>query len=206
MKRRMALGAAVAGLLLVAAAPIPAGAEQAAAAKSRVAWQALLHKGDNSQARSVAIDGDYVSAAGFTTTDKSSPRLTIRTHRLSTGALAWQEVLPGVAVAQQVAAADGIVAVGGFTLSNAQSSGALLRAYDGKTGKLLWKDTAAADRDHQSFVQAVAISKGKVYAAGYIGSCPFFGEPGCTALLTAYDAKTGAKIWEQVSDSAPSPR
>ena len=192
--RRIALSAAIAGLLLAAVAP-----QAADAAPQRVAWQQLLHKGDNAQARSVAIHGDLVTAAGFTTTDKSSPRLTVRTYDLNTGKEIWQDTLSGVSVAQQVAAGDGVVAIGGFTLSNGQSSGFLVRAYDSRTGKLLWEDDKKPDREHQGHAQAIAISGGRVYASGYAGSCPSFSEPGCSAVVRAYDAKTGALAWEAQS-------
>ena len=195
--KRRALGAAVAGLLLVGLAGVPAGATVPGDdAAKRVAWQQLLHKGNNAQARSVAIHGDLVTAAGFTTTDQSSPRMTVRTYDVNTGKQIWHDTLPGVSIAQQVAAADGIVAVAGFTLSNGQLSGFLVRAYDAKTGKMLWADTQSPDRDHQGHATAIAISGGKVYAAGYTGACPFFAEPGCSAILRAYDAKSGAHAWE----------
>lgn len=191
-------GGLVGGQALPAGAAVPGG-NGAPAAPTRVAWQQLHHEGNSAQARAVAIHGDLVTAAGFTTTAKSSPRLGIRTYNANTGRQIWSDALPGVSVAQAVGAGSGVVTVGGFTLSNGQSSGYVVRTYDAKTGKLLWDDTQAADREHQGVAQAVAISGGKVYVGGYIGSCAFLGEPGCSAMLKAYEARTGKLLWEAVA-------
>jgi outer membrane protein assembly factor BamB len=194
--RRTAAGAAFAASVLVAG--LFAGTASAAdpGTAKRLAWQQLLHKGTNAQARSVAIHDGMVTAVGFTTSDLDSPRLTVRTYDLATGKQVWHDQLNGVSIAQQVSAAEGVVAVGGFTLTNGQSSGYQLRVYDGKSGKLLWNDAREGSKDNQSHYQAVTVSGGRVYAAGYVGSCAFYGEPGCSAAVRAYDAKTGKLAWE----------
>jgi outer membrane protein assembly factor BamB len=194
--RRTALGAVLAASVLVGGLfAAPSSAADPGTAK-RLAWQQLLHKGTNAQARSVAIHDGKVTAVGFTTSNLDSPRLTVRTYDLKSGKQVWHDQLNGVSVAQQVAAAEGVVAVGGFTLTNGQSSGYQLRAYDGKTGKLLWADAREGSKENQSHFQAVTVSDGRVYAAGYVGSCAFYGEPGCSAAVGAYDAKTGELAWE----------
>lgn len=198
--RRMALAAAFAASLLVGGVSVPAGAVAPAdSTAKRLAWQQLLHKGTNAQARSVATHDGLVTAVGFTTSALDSPRLTVRTYDGKSGRQLWQDQLSAVSIAQHVSAAEGVVAVGGFTLSNGQSSGYMLRAYDGKSGKLLWSDAREGNRESQSHYQAVTVSGGRVYAAGYMGSCAFYGEPGCSAALRAYDAKTGKLLWEALA-------
>jgi outer membrane protein assembly factor BamB len=190
---RLSLGVAVSALAVAGAVPMSVGA---AAASSRLAWQQLVHSGATSTARSVAIAGDLVTAAGFTSDASSRRHLTVRTSKVSSGALVWSDVLPQAGVLSDVAAGEGAVVAAGFAYGADQASGRFVRAYDAATGRVRWTDAPAAATDEQSAAQTVAIGGGRVYVGGYSGSCTYFGAPGCVATVHAYDAATGAPAWD----------
>jgi glucose dehydrogenase len=140
----------------------------------------------------VFAGGSSVTAAGRT--------FLVRAYDARTGALLWQDEVLGSGAANSVAT-DGARVFAGGRLSRAPGdSDFLLRAYEARTGTVLWQDQI--DEGPAGRVGQLAVRGGRVYAAGFVGSCNEFFDNGgdCDFLVRAYAARTGTLLWSDRHD------
>jgi len=149
-------------------------------------------------AHAVRVEGDMVYVAGTLSGTTGGSSLLVRAHDAETGAVQWQDEVPGAANSydsgnEALAVLGHLLFVGGQTL-NAQTDNPedwMVRAYDAKTGALVWVDQA----DLQAFdsVTALSVGDGRLFAAGYDCDDTLFN---CHLDVRAYDPRTGALRWE----------
>jgi outer membrane protein assembly factor BamB len=133
----------------------------------------------------------------------------VRAYDSRTGELLWQDRFgapdPPFAVQLDrpvtVKAGGGRVFVGGRIRPGPGPSRWFVRAYDAGTGELLWQDTTTLPGQ----ANELALDGGRLVAAGRINrpSGPFLSQQDW--LIRAYDAATGALLWEDLVDKGPSP-
>jgi hypothetical protein len=77
----------------------------------------------------------------------------------------------------------------------------VVRAYTLADGELIWEDRAERGADYES-VRALMLHEDHAIATGFGGSnCfSFTGPSGCDAITRAYNAGTGALLWEDQFD------
>jgi outer membrane protein assembly factor BamB len=116
------------------------------------------------------------------------------------GDLVWEDQVDkagGFDGVNALAVAQGRLCAAGFVTNAAGNVDVLIRAYEAKTGALLWEDQVdEAGLDEAAL--ALSVREGQVFIAGFgtkaAGNNDF--------LVRAYQAKTGALVWEELVDKA----
>jgi PQQ-like domain len=148
----------------------------------------------------LAVRGGQLFAAGFVTNAAGNRDFLVRAYRAKTGVLLWEDQVDQAGGADgtfALAVGAGQVFAAGFGTNTAGTQDFLVRAYDPKSGTLRWED----QRDQAGFndvAEALAVQGGQLFAAGS-------GERGTgnqDFLIRAYDAKSGALLWEDQADKA----
>ena len=175
-------------------------ASTALAAEGRLLWQNRGQGSDfhDGQAQEVAVQGDVAVEAGevcrelyvFPTCDWF-----VRAHEVKTGTTLWEDRLDVEGRydrATRVAVDEERAFVSGWVRSLAQGYDFVVRAYDLRRGRLLWQQ-----RIHRGSVdtaETVRVRAGRVIVGGRLrGASSDF-------ALFAFDARTGDKLWENVTD------
>ena len=178
-------------------------------------WQDVALGPFQSQANSIAIDGDRLVAAGFLISQLSPLNLDwlVRASDTKTGELLWQDVVnKGVSsseMALDLAVSEGRVFAAGtagatcrFDVVHPDNCDALIRAYELESGQLLWEDRF--DDAPLDEYRSVAAKDDLVFATGLgANDCDLSGLPtNCDLLVRAYAAETGQLVWEDQVDAS----
>jgi putative pyrroloquinoline-quinone binding quinoprotein len=164
-------------------------------------WEDQLDRaGFNDVAEALAVQGRQVFAAGSSEPGAGNQDFLVRAYDAKSGAVLWEDQADTAGrndVAFALAVRAGQVFAAGFGTNAAGNQDFLLRAYQAKDGALLWEDQVdQAGFDETAF--ALAVGEGQVFAAGSgqraAGNEDF--------LVRAYDAKSGALLWEDQVDPA----
>jgi outer membrane protein assembly factor BamB len=156
--------------------------------------------GGNDYAWGVAAASDRVFVVGETG-DFSG--LLLRAHDAETGAIEWQQHLPGAqnfTLKDTIAAGRRQVFIGGIDADFRF----MVQAYDAATGELRWDDRVG-DADNIGQVSALAIGGGdddeeRVFVSGVVGCNPTtFVE--CELAIRTYDATRGL-VWQRADPAA----
>jgi outer membrane protein assembly factor BamB len=123
-----------------------------------------------------------------------------RHGRRPPGSLLWEDRVDESLFEQAFssAAGKGRLFVAGFVSASNFRRDFVLRAYDLSTGALLWSDRVDGNQGGDDFAVAVETDGKTVWAAGNITPVSPF--PDRDWLVRAYDAATGAVIWQDVFD------
>jgi len=122
----------------------------------------------------------------------------VRAHDARTGRTLWEDRLNAGAFDRSqsvVIEAGRVFASGWFQVPLAPPRGLfdfVVRSYDLRSGKVLW--TQQIDRGTQDFAEQIAVKDGRVFAVGRVRGAV----SGSDFALFAFDAATGAKLWESV--------
>jgi outer membrane protein assembly factor BamB len=123
----------------------------------------------------------------------ASNALLVRAHDARTGAVAWEEQVPDAMnwYTRSLAAQGDLLFVAGSMLKSPDNLDFMVRAYDAQTGALVWIDQV----DQQVVESATALSAtgDRLFVAGWDCDASFFN---CHDLVRAYDAQTGAFLWQ----------
>jgi hypothetical protein len=201
-----------AAMALFAASPPTPGAnvrvtdDAKKAARSKpgdLLWEDRFDASRYEQAFSVATLNDSVFAAGFTRSASGFGRdFVIRSYDARTGALEWQdqvdkgsdEFASGVVTDKQR------VFVSGTTFIAGHDYDWLLRAYDARSGDLLWENVFDLNgRSDFSRGTALAVGNGIVFLGGYGTKA----DGNADWLVRAYNAASGALVWQDHYESGP---
>jgi hypothetical protein len=164
-------------------------------------WEDRLDRaGFNDVAEALAVWSGRVFAAGSGESAAGDQDFLIRAYHAKTGVLLWEDQTDTAGrndVAYALAVGGGLVFAAGFGTNAAGNQDFLIRAYQATDGALVWEDqTDQAGFDETAF--ALAVGEGQVFAAGSgqraAGNEDF--------LVRAYDAKSGALLWEDQVDPA----
>jgi hypothetical protein len=156
--------------------------------------------GLNDAAFALAVEGGQVFAAGFGTNAAGHQDFLVRAYRVADGALVWEDQLDRAGfndTALALAVGQGRVFAAGSGQRTAGNEDFLVRAYNAKTGALLWEDQVDPVGGFDG-VNALAVEGGRLFAAGFITNAA----GNFDALLRAYEAKSGALLWEDQIDRA----
>jgi outer membrane protein assembly factor BamB len=157
-------------------------------------WEVTVDVGNFDQAFAVAALDDRVFVAGFVGNFEDRDFF-IQAYDARNGTRLWQDQVDNGFndLASGVVAAQKRVFVSGATGSSRPDW--LIRAYDAETGRLLWEDRfdRAGGRDLPR-PRAIAVWKGLLFVAGSADSLSVW-------VVRAYDASTGALVWQDQFDS-----
>jgi outer membrane protein assembly factor BamB len=166
-------------------------------------WQDVYDPADGPDtALDLAVDGGRLYAGGRSVTAAGS-NLLVRAYDARTGAVLWQNEAPsagGFGVVRSIVAKGARVFAAGDIFRAAGDTDYHVRAYDARTGTVLWQDRI--DEGPGDRARHVAVHDGRAYVVGAVGGCSEFFETGgdCDFLLRAYDARTGAVLWQDRLD------
>lgn len=139
---------------------------------------------------------DVVFVAGGGGNASNQPVFLVRAYDASSGSLWWADQRDfGYALAMAADHATfetrGKVFVAGY--------GVFVRAYNAYTGAVLWEDSG---RNVGGWASAITVANGRVFVAGYFfQAMPGNGSSNISgSLVRAYDAVTGALLWENRFD------
>ena len=148
----------------------------------------------------LAVRSGLVFAAGFDTNTAGNRDFLVRAYDAESGTLLWKDQVDKAGAADRafaLAAGAGQVFAGGFSTNAEGNQDFLVRAYNAKTGALLWEDQVDPVGGFDG-VNALAVEGGRLFAAGFITNAA----GNFDALLRAYEAKSGALLWEDQIDRA----
>ena len=169
-------------------------------------WQDQFELARGSErAFAMAVEGERVVVAGT----RSSPftgaplRLIVRAYDVRTGTLLWNDVSFGANNFFVRNAAlvihGGLVFVGGTALNSSRTSfDFMVRAYDLDTGALRWQDVLERGGDPDTVLD-LTVEGDRVFAVGQGGPGGIFNGD---IIVRAYQATTGAVLWEDQFDVA----
>lgn len=149
----------------------------------------------------VAVEGGRVFVSGLGTSVAGAPTdWLVRAYDAQAGVLLWQNQLDRTGredYALAVAVKGGLVFAGGSATNAAGSHDVLVRAYDALTGDLRWEDQFdRAGRFDVVTSQTIAVEGGRLFVGGEAsqanGNADWF--------VRAYDAQTGAFLWQDFFD------
>ncbi len=170
------------------------------AARSNLLWENREHPEPFGAAFAIGAQGNIVVATGdvCTTPEFFACDWFVRAHDTWTGDTLWEDRL-GTANAfdrsQDVTVDAGRVFASGWIFTPAQGFDFVVRAYDLNSGAFLW-DRRVDRGGVNEFAEGVVAHGGRVFAVGRVlgatGSSDF--------ALLAFDARTGAALWESVTD------
>jgi hypothetical protein len=164
-------------------------------------WEDQTDKaGFNDAAYALAVGGGLVFAAGFGTNATGNQDFLVRAYRAADGALVWEDQVEQAGfddTAFALAVGGGRVFAAGSGERAAGNQDFLVRAYEAKSGALRWEDQVdpAAGFDG---VNALAVQGERLFAAGFVTNAA----GNFDVLLRAYEAKSGALLWEDQVDHA----
>ena len=205
----------VAGLMTVIT---PATSTQQSAARKRphgelkklprpdagaLVWEDVHHVSRFQQAFSVATRRGRVFSVGYVVAPGGRDAV-VRANDGEAGALVWQDRVNkgGDEFASGVAADAHRVYVSGATFRPGTGYDWLLRAYHPDTGQLLWESVLDMNGgDDIPRGTALAVADGLVFLAGF--GMNVQGDGDLDYLLRAYDAATGAVVWQDQLDQSP---
>jgi hypothetical protein len=164
-------------------------------------WEDRADKaGLNDAAFALAVEGGQVFAAGFGTNAAGNQDFLIRAYQAKDGALLWEDQVDHAGfddIAFALAVGGGGVFVAGSGERAAGNQDFLVRAYEAKSGALRWEDQVDPAGGFDG-VNALAVEGGRLFAAGFVTNAA----GNFDALLRAYEAKSGALLWEDQVDHA----
>jgi hypothetical protein len=163
-------------------------------------WENLFNRGGDDFTTEVVASGALVFVAGAASAAPIpvQPDFAVRALDAATGALVWQDFydLDGlVDQARGIVVSQNRVYAVGFGRRPVLNDDIVVRAYDAGTGVPLWTDTfdQAGGSDFSTRIAALGP---RVFVAGYaadaLGNTDF--------LVRAFDAGTGALLWQDLSD------
>jgi glucose dehydrogenase len=156
--------------------------------------------GRNDVAFALAVGAGEVFAAGFGTNAAGNQDFLIRAYHATDGALVWEGQVDQAGLddtALALAVGEGQVFAAGSGQRTAGNEDFLVRAYDAKSGALLWKDQVDKAGGFDG-VNALGVAQGRLFAAGFVTNAA----GNFDVLVRAYEAKTGALLWEDQVDQA----
>ncbi len=126
------------------------------------------------------------------------PRLEPLEDRVVPSQLAWEDQLDlsNFEQAFSVAPLNDQVFVSGFTSNANFDRDFLIRAYDVRTGELHWQDQV--DKGSDEFASGVITDENRVFVSGNV----YIPGRGYDWIVRAYEAGSGALLWESVVDFA----
>ena len=164
-------------------------------------WQDQYDQSAGSdRANALTFCGKTIIAVGRVTNVAGDFDWFVRAYEAATGTQLWEDqynAAIGDDEAVAVAGRGSKVFVGGHVTNGAGDQDWLVRGYDVKTGSILWSnqlDVAAGDEAASS----VALRGSSVFVAGYVVN----GNADEDWKIRAYNAKTGAVLWEDQYDLA----
>jgi hypothetical protein len=164
-------------------------------------WEDQTDKaGLNDAAFALAVGGGLVFAAGFGTNAAGNQDFLVRAYRAKDGALVWEDQVDQAGfndTAFALAVAEGLVFAAGSGQRAAGNEDFLVRAYDATSGALRWENQVDPAGGFDG-VNALAVEGGRLFAAGFVTSAA----GNFDALIRAYDATSGALLWEDQVDHA----
>ena len=163
------------------------------------------------------IGGGWVYAIGWVTTADGDDDILVRAYNAATGALQWQDQYDqgGREVPWDVVVRGNRLYVSGSVSGDATcvpypfagNCDAFVRAYHAPSGTVLWSAQRDLAGGFDEF-RAIAVAAGRVYVTGTAAadaSCdPYNGTGNCNFYVQAYDAFTGAALWDDQFDVAGS--
>jgi outer membrane protein assembly factor BamB len=158
--------------------------------------------GDADRAFALAAGSGLVFAAGFGTNAAGNQDFLLRAYQAKDGALVWEDQVDKAGfndTALALAVGEGQVFAAGSGQSAAGNEDFLVRTYDAKSGTLLWEDQVDKAGGFDG-VNAIAVERGRLFAAGFVTNAA----GNFDVLIRAYDAKSGALLWEDQVDKAGS--
>lgn len=181
--------------LLLALLTVSLAYTDASAGAGDVLWEDKLDLGRDTTAAGglVASQGTLFALGVGPNTSSPCGRadILVRAYRPKTGDLRWYsrwnpsgctDVAAGI-----VAAAERVVVAGTGNAHRAPPGPLVVRGYDANTGDVAWEDRCFADFSHAAFASGVATDADRVFVAGVCNR---------SAFLRAYDAGTGAVLWD----------
>jgi hypothetical protein len=164
----------------------------------------LAGRSDFSRGTALAVGAGLVFLAGYGTNAQDAGDFNtdwiVRAHDASSGALVWQDQISGFSGAYTLSYEGGRLYAGGWT-NTAENDHARVRAYDARTGARLWdRTTPGAPGFGGTWTKVLKAHGGRVFAAQPV----LVGDPARSApRVQAYDASSGALLWDDVVDIGP---
>jgi len=178
---------------------VPSSADGAG---GRLIWENQFDRaGGDESINGIAVEGERVFVAGFSTNASGNADFLVRAHDTRTGKLLWMDNFDnagGDDLAFAVKADGARAYAAGFVSTAAGTLALAIRAYDSKTGRLLWQNQIDPGSGFFNFFEDLAVHGNLVFAAGVVHR----GTGNRDWLVRAYDAKTGALRWEDQFDRA----
>jgi outer membrane protein assembly factor BamB len=156
---------------------------------------------------SVAARGRTVVVAGRFETPAHEV-LAARAYDARTGAVLWTNTFDPsgdfVEVGAVAVAGPFVVVAGASEDSHSLEDDFLIRAIDRKDGTTRWTDVVDGTASGNDGANALALTRSKVFVAGWLDDGPpEGGGSGNDLLVRAYDLSSGALLWEDLTDEAP---
>jgi hypothetical protein len=156
--------------------------------------------GLNDAAFALAVDRGRVFAAGFVTNAAGNQDFLVRAYQATDGALLWEDQVDHAGLddtALSLAMEGGQVFAAGFVTNAAGNQDFLVRAYEARSGTLRWIDQVDPAGGFDG-VNALAVEGDRLFAAGFVTNAA----GNFDAFLRAYEARSGALLWEDQVDRA----
>jgi hypothetical protein len=168
-----------------------------------LAWQDQMDKGSDEFASGVVMDHGRLFVSGTTLRPDTGYDWILRAYRANTGELLWEDTFDHVGRSDfsrgtALAVGGGLVFLGGYG-TNAQDAGDfntdwIVRAHDASSGALVWQDTIRGF----SLAYTVAYESGRLFVGGSTNTAD-----ADVARVRAYDARTGAPLWDRTTSGVP---
>ena len=156
--------------------------------------------GGTDSASAIILKGNRVFAAGGVTNAAGNTDILVRAYNAETGALLWEDQYDKAGGSDRtldITVMGNRVFLAGRVTNAAGNNDYLVRAYNSESGALLWEDQL--DKAGGSDVAiGVTVKGNRVFVAG-LGTNSAGNED---FLVRAYNAKTGALLWEDQFDKA----
>ncbi len=169
-------------------------------AAGSVLWQDHFDSGKDDQPADVALAGAQLIAVGTKGTATNDRSFYVRATSALDGTFLWDDLLefPGGSLrAFQVAIGGPSAFVVGEGDDAAGDHYLVVRAYNWRTGVLLWEDKASLFRTVSFRLPSIATTGDRVFVAT---ARPALSGTGRNMVVRAYDAGTGALLWEDRFD------
>jgi TolB-like protein len=151
-------------------------------------------------ASAVAVAGNRVFVGGVTQVPGSSFAFSVRGYDAGSGALLWGDYYDregnGPDYVEALGATGNRVFAAGKTYTQNGDYAFSVRAYDAATGGVLWEDHFDREGQGADQADAVAVKGSRVFVAGSSGTVA----GGMAFTVRAYNAKSGALLWEDHFD------
>jgi uncharacterized membrane protein len=151
-------------------------------------------------AYAIAVKGNRVFVAGYTTTSAGGEAFTVRAYSAKDGSLLWKDYYDregnGDDLALAIAVKGNTVFVAGQTTTSAGGPAFTVRAYSANDGSLLWKDYYDREGNGDDWATAIAVQGNSVFVAGHTSTAA----GGGAFTVRAYSAKDGSPLWGYAYD------